>query len=739
MTSYIHPSNPQVGKYFPTWIMKTFKKYLLDDIIDDPNIDPCKVTLKKELKTYQLFISKYLDYNSPFHDILIYHGLGTGKTATAIHLISTLYNYNPDWNIFVILPATLKETAWFKNMEEWLNNDTKEEIKSKIYFISSNSPTADKQFLEILKKVDNSKKSLYLIDEVHNFIHNVYTNLKSKKGKKALTIYNHIYNEKKEGSDVRVIGMSATPIKAEPFELSLLFNLLRPGCLPDEENKFNNIFLNQEGINVLNNEKKNLFQKRILGLVSYYIGSSAIGGLYAKQKNFFIDLKMSEYQDNIYSYYENIEKKLEMKAKGKSKIYKTYTRQSSNFVFPVGGEKRPRPSNFRVSEEEKIDSGKTEKIKKLEKMTKEEKEHFMKAISLYQESCSSFVKNAVEYFHTAYQQDKKDGYTINDDIKLFIDKYKGDFNTFHETEKKKSNLYNKLYECSAKMTSALFYLKKSVGKVLFYSNYVNMEGIQIFKIYLSFIGIMEYKGDTRSSYIEFHGGINMLQRKKNLIVFNSNNNIDGSQIKVILLSSAGAEGIDLFNIRTVLILEPNWDEETIQQIIGRAIRQCSHKDLPIEERNVEVYRFKINKKNNESATDKYIETLALEKQNLKDSFLETLKEAAVDCKLYAKHNMIDKKYNCFQFSQDDVLKKNPGPAYKKKFEDDENEKIIVKKIKVRKIKAITEPNEEPQEYLLDETTGIAYDIFLEFPVGKINKDDKGFFIKNSIDVYILSI
>jgi superfamily II DNA/RNA helicase len=289
------------------------------------------------------------------------------------------------------------------------------------------------------------------------------------------------------------------------------------------------------------------------------------------------------------------------------------------------------------------------------------------------------------------------------------------------------------------MTACLFHVKKSVGKVLFYSNYVNMEGIQIFKIYLSFIGIMEYKGDTRSSYIEFHGGVSMLQRKKNLIVFNSSNNIDGSQIKVILLSSAGAEGIDLFNIRTVLILEPNWDEETIYQIIGRAIRQCSHRDLPLSERNVQVYRFKVNKRNNEPATDKYIEILALEKQTLKDSFLETLKEAAVDCRLYAKHNMIERKYNCFQFSQDDVLKKNPGPAYKKKFEDDENEKIMVKKIKVRRIKAISNPDEKSQEYLLDETTGIVYDSFLEFPVGKVNKDDKGFFLKSNIDTYILSL
>jgi superfamily II DNA or RNA helicase len=718
---YVHPSNPQKGLLFPLWIMKNFKQYILDEIIDDPNVDPCSIKVKKELQKYQTFLGKYLDYTSPYHDVLIYHGLGSGKTATAVNIISILYNYNPDWNIFIILPAILKETAWFRDLDEWLSERNKDEIRSKIYFISSNSPTADQQFLELIKKVDSNKKSLYIIDEVHNFIHNVYTNLKSKRGKKALTIYQHIVNEKQEGNDVRILCLSATPIKSNPFELSLLFNLLRPNSLPMEENKFNNLFLTSEGYRVLNQEKKNLFQRRILGLVSYY--SSGNPNLYAKKKDHFIDLKMADYQDSIYAIYETIEKKLEMQSHGKSKIYKTYTRQASNFVFPHT-DKRPRPSSFKISQSE---------AEKFQRGKEIDKKDLLESLNLYKMECNKYLTAAITHFNNIKDSDK---HSLKDDIEIFLKEYSGDFNDFHTNYKNKSNLYNELYKCSAKMTAALFILHKCSGKVLFYSTYVYMEGLEVFKIYLSLIDINLYNGKNKNTFIEFHGGINLQDRRKNLNIFNSKENIDGSRIKIILLSTAGAEGISLLNTRQVIILEPNWDEELIKQIIGRAIRQCSHKDLPRNERQVDVYRLKLFKSNGETATDSYIESLAMEKQNLKESFLNALKEVAVDCQLFKNHNMLETKYNCFQFNQNAILKENPGPGYRKNIDDDntDDNTVLVRK-KVRKIQAALIGQTEVNPYLLDEETGIVYDNDLEFCVGQISKDDKGFFLKRDITVY----
>ena len=65
-------------------------------------------------------------------------------------------------------------------------------------------------------------------------------------------------------------------------------------------------------------------------------------------------------------------------------------------------------------------------------------------------------------------------------------------------------------------------------------------------------------------------------------------NIYGNNIKIIMLSPAGAEGISLFNIRQVHLLEPYWHNVRNKQVIGRAIRYKSHEALPVDKRNVEV-------------------------------------------------------------------------------------------------------------------------------------------------------
>lgn len=51
---------------------------------------------------------------------------------------------------------------------------------------------------------------------------------------------------------------------------------------------------------------------------------------------------------------------------------------------------------------------------------------------------------------------------------------------------------------------------------------------------------------------------------------------NGGDLKVILLSDAGKEGLDLKETKEVHILEPAWNEEKIAQVIGRAIRYKSH-------------------------------------------------------------------------------------------------------------------------------------------------------------------
>ena len=181
------------GKLFPSWILLNFKKYQLPEYIQNKDEDPCRmVETKQELRKYQEFLSKYLDYKSPYREILIYHGLGSGKTVTAINIYNTLYNYNPDWNVFILIKASLKKDPWEKDLNKWLSSKDKKDRFNNIKFIHYDSPYADKDFLNQVKMSDSSKKTIYIFDETHNFIKNVYNNINSNIGQRAYFIYNYI-------------------------------------------------------------------------------------------------------------------------------------------------------------------------------------------------------------------------------------------------------------------------------------------------------------------------------------------------------------------------------------------------------------------------------------------------------------------------------------------------------------------------------------------------------------------
>ena len=58
-----------------------------------------------------------------------------------------------------------------------------------------------------------------------------------------------------------------------------------------------------------------------------------------------------------------------------------------------------------------------------------------------------------------------------------------------------------------------------------------------------------------------------------------------------MITASGAEGINLKNVRYVHLIEPYWHPVRIEQVIGRARRICSHKDLPPEQRNIETFLY----------------------------------------------------------------------------------------------------------------------------------------------------
>jgi hypothetical protein len=106
----------------------------------------------------------------------------------------------------------------------------------------------------------------------------------------------------------------------------------------------------------------------------------------------------------------------------------------------------------------------------------------------------------------------------------------------------------------------------------------------------------------------------------------------GSKVKVVLISKAGSEGIDLKFVRQVHILDPWYNMNRPEQIIGRAVRNFSHKDLPFEQRNVEIFMYgTILDKNIEEAADLYVYRVAEYKAIQIGKVTRVLKETAVDC------------------------------------------------------------------------------------------------------------
>ena len=63
-------------------------------------------------------------------------------------------------------------------------------------------------------------------------------------------------------------------------------------------------------------------------------------------------------------------------------------------------------------------------------------------------------------------------------------------------------------------------------------------------------------------------------------------------VKIMMITSSGAEGISLRNVRYVHIMEPYWQPVRIEQVIGRARRICSHNDLKDEKRKT-PYKIRI--------------------------------------------------------------------------------------------------------------------------------------------------
>jgi hypothetical protein len=93
---------PESRRGFSEFIKTTYDSFMLDAT---PSANP---TPSGEKYPYQKFIREYMRNESPYRGILTYHGLGSGKTCTAIAASEALYS-TANKKIIVMTPFSLRK------------------------------------------------------------------------------------------------------------------------------------------------------------------------------------------------------------------------------------------------------------------------------------------------------------------------------------------------------------------------------------------------------------------------------------------------------------------------------------------------------------------------------------------------------------------------------------------------------------------------------------------------------
>lgn len=198
-------------------------------------------------------------------------------------------------------------------------------------------------------------------------------------------------------------------------------------------------------------------------------------------------------------------------------------------------------------------------------------------------------------------------------------------NVFSQGVRQASNALNHFdttatYKDSPKIMAAADNMAKAYEEIphfrgVMYSNYLD-SGIN------PYVEALEDKGIKP---LVFTGKLSQKEKKQLVDEYNSKDN----KGKVLILSSSGAEGLDLKRTNLMQILEPHFNKSKIKQAEGRAIRYKSHADLPEKDRvvNVEEYRStlpktwyqKLFKMNRHTAIDDYLSNISDKKQKLVES------------------------------------------------------------------------------------------------------------------------
>jgi superfamily II DNA/RNA helicase len=130
----------------------------------------------------------------------------------------------------------------------------------------------------------------------------------------------------------------------------------------------------------------------------------------------------------------------------------------------------------------------------------------------------------------------------------------------------------------------------------------------------------------------FTGNINKSVRDQSVKDYNA------GKMPVMLVSGAGAEGLDLKNTRLIQMLDPAYNNAKLDQVQGRGIRYKSHEELPEDQRHVHIQKFYSTKPESllnrwgvgkpSMAMDRYLQAHSDRKTQLMKQINEALQEAS---------------------------------------------------------------------------------------------------------------
>jgi hypothetical protein len=504
-------------------------------------------------------------------------------------------------------------------------------------------------------------------------------------------------------------------------------------ALPDDQDVFNELFINDKKGELMNID---LLKRRILGLTSYFRSAQeqllpsfvkdADGSNYHT-----INIDMSSHQFELYKDIRKDERDDEArkrKAKAKKKgqetdeeskftsTYRIYSRSACNFAFPL---EHPRPM-LRVAEGEEVDIDEFNGISEVaakgaddyfeESETNKDKaknKNVIKEVALTKDV--ALAKDGVEG-----QDDEPKMRTLNQSE--YQEKIKDAYHFLSYQKRDREYLIEReLVKYSPKFARILENIidEKNIGLHLLYSQFRTLEGIGIFKLVLEANGFLEFKiskkggewqienadVDPEKPRFVLYTGTETAEEKEiirniynsawefvppsivSVLKEKSENNFLGEIIKVLMITSSGAEGINLRNTRFVHIMEPYWNMVRVDQVVGRARRICSHEDLPEELRTVQVFIYisritqdqlgkNIEMRINDISkleypvlqktgtakmeqipfsTDQYLFEIAQIKDSINRQILTAVKESAIDCSLYNTNP--DEPLVCYGFGK----------------------------------------------------------------------------------------